>query len=241
MFVNVHKLNGFENLSSVTSHFNMKTSRSFFLVFFILLLTSFASLGQTIPFQDEVKSITARIEKEGWKTNSVLFTGSSSVRLWENLQEKFPETPIINTGFGGSQASDLLVHLDALVIQYQPKKVFIYEGDNDLNEGKEVSLIMNDLDILVNRIHQKLPDTNIVLISAKPSPSRWKLKTSYMVLNDLMRQYATTHEKVNFMNVWNAMLDQNGKPISEIFIADSLHMNEKGYAIWNKSVIPFLK
>jgi lysophospholipase L1-like esterase len=43
------------------------------------------------------------------------------------------------------------------------------------------------------------------------------------------------------MNIWNVMLDKSGRPISEIFIADSLHMNAKGYAIWNKSVIPFMK
>jgi len=213
-----------------------------FIFFLSLIFGSSSSLfGQEIPFQKEIKSLTERIDQAGWKPNSFVFTGSSSVRLWENLQEEFPNIPIINTGFGGSQASDLLIHLDELVIRYSPEKVFIYEGDNDLFSGKEAAQIMEDLNLLVTRIHQKLPETNIVLISTKPSPSRWQLKTSYTVLNDLMRQYATTHDQVNFMNVWNVMLDKSGKPISEIFIADSLHMNEKGYAIWNKSVIPFMK
>ncbi len=126
-------------------------------------------------------------------------------------------------------------------LRYSPEQVFIYEGDNDLNAGKDVSQIMEDINLLVTQIHQKLPETNIVLISTKPSPSRWHLKTSYTVLNDLMRQYATTHDQVNFMNVWNVMLDKSGRPISEIFIADSLHMNAKGYVIWNTSVIPFMK
>jgi lysophospholipase L1-like esterase len=212
-------------------------------IFFLLLIFGSSALlfGQEIPFQKEIKSLTERIDQAGWKANSFVFTGSSSVRLWKNIQEEFPEIPIINTGFGGSQTSDLLIHLDELVIRYSPKKVFIYEGDNDLNAGKEVSQIMEDIDSLITRIHQKLPETNIVLISTKPSPSRWQLKTSYTVLNDLMRQYATTHNQVNFMNVWNVMLDKSGRPISEIFIADSLHMNAKGYAIWNKSVIPFMK
>jgi lysophospholipase L1-like esterase len=212
-------------------------------IFFLSLIFGSSALlfGQEIPFQKEIKSLTERIDQAGWKANSFVFTGSSSVRLWKNIQEEFPEIPIINTGFGGSQTSDLLIHLDELVIRYSPKKVFIYEGDNDLNAGKEVSQIMEDIDSLITRIHQKLPETNIVLISTKPSPSRWQLKTSYTVLNDLMRQYATTHNQVNFMNVWNVMLDKSGRPISEIFIADSLHMNAKGYAIWNKSVIPFMK
>ena len=131
--------------------------------------------------------------------------------------------------------------MEELRISYCAEKGLIYEGDNDLNSGKDVSQIMKDINLLVTSIHQKLPETNIVLISTKPSPSRWQLKTSYTVLNDLMRQYATTHDQVNFMNVWNVMLDKSGRPISEIFIADSLHMNAKGYVIWKTSVIPFMK
>jgi lysophospholipase L1-like esterase len=218
----------------------MNSLRLHFILLF-LPVTSGIAICQEIPFQNEVKSLTERIDQMGWKPNSFVFTGSSSIRLWENLQEEFPDIPVINTGFGGSQASDLLIHLDELVIRYSPEKVFIYEGDNDINAGKEVSEIMKDIDLMINRIHQNFPKTKIVLISAKPSPSRWQLKTSYNVLNDLMRQYATTHEQVNFMNIWDVMLDRSGRPISDIFIADSLHMNEKGYAIWNKSVIPFMK
>jgi len=212
-------------------------------IFFLSLIFGSSTLlfGQEIPFHKEIKSLTERIDQAGWKSKSFVFTGSSSVRLWENIQEEFPAIPIINTGFGGSQASDLLIHLDELVIRYGPEKVFIYEGDNDLFSGKEAAQIMEEIDLLVTRINQKLPETNIVLISTKPSPSRWHLKNYYTALNDLMRQYATTHDQVNFMNVWNVMLDKSGKPISEIFIADSLHMNEKGYAIWNTSVIPFMK
>jgi lysophospholipase L1-like esterase len=212
-------------------------------IFFLSLIFGSSTLlfGQEIPFQKEIKSLTERIDQAGWKANSFVFTGSSSVRLWKNIQEEFPAIPIINTGFGGSQASDLLIHLEELVLRYSPEKVFIYEGDNDLNTGKEVSQIMEDIALLVTRIHQKLLETNIVLISTKPSPSRWQLKTSYTELNDLMRQYATTHNQVNFMNIWNVMLDKSGRPISEIFIADSLHMNEKGYTIWNTSAIPFMK
>jgi lysophospholipase L1-like esterase len=219
----------------------MKTAARSIFFLYLIIGTNTILFGQEIPFQKEVKSLTERIDQAGWNPNSFVFTGSSSVRLWRNLQEEFPTIPIINSGFGGSQASDLLIHLDELVIRYSPEKVFIYEGDNDISAGKEAAQIMRDIDSLVIGILQKLPETNIVLISAKPSPSRWELKTSYTVLNDLMRQYATTHKQVDFMNVWDVMLDNTGRPISEIFIGDSLHMNEKGYAIWNKSVIPFMK
>jgi lysophospholipase L1-like esterase len=37
------------------------------------------------------------------------------------------------------------------------------------------------------------------------------------------------------------MLDTEGEPIKEIFTDDSLHMNEKGYAIWQKEIKPYLR
>ena len=71
--------------------------------------------------------------------------------MWEDLQERFPGQKILNTGFGGSQASDLLYYLEPLVLAYQPKKVFIYEGDNDLAEGKRVGQVLKVLEQITRR------------------------------------------------------------------------------------------
>ena len=50
----------------------------------------------------------------------VVFTGSSSVRMWEDVQERFPEHNVINNGFGGSQFSDLLFFYDELITKQTP-------------------------------------------------------------------------------------------------------------------------
>jgi lysophospholipase L1-like esterase len=211
----------------------------------IAVLSLFLSIqllfGQGIPFQQEVDNRAKEIDSTGWDKGSVVFTGSSSIRMWKNLQEQFPEVAIINTGFGGSQAIDLINHLDQTVLKYDPSKVFIYEGDNDINSGKEASEIMEDLDVIVTKIHIKYPFAIVNLIVAKPSPSRWQSKQSYIVLNDLIRQYATTHKDVNIVNVWDIMLDDSGKPRNDIFLGDDLHMNEKGYELWKEIFTPFLK
>jgi lysophospholipase L1-like esterase len=36
------------------------------------------------------------------------------------------------------------------------------------------------------------------------------------------------------------MLDAEGRPLSDIFVADKLHMNAKGYAIWREVIAPHL-
>lgn len=208
--------------------------------FLVLVFVQF-SFAQEIPFQDEVNNRAKEIDAIGWEKGAVVFTGSSSVRMWTNLQEQFPDVAIINSAFGGSQAHQLLAHLDQTVLRYEPSKVFIYEGDNDINAGREVSAIMENLDELVTKIHSRLPNTTVNLIAAKPSPSRWEKKESYLALNDLMRQYATTHDQVYFVNIWDIMLDDSGKPRADIFIDDNLHMNEKGYALWKQVFTPFME
>lgn len=218
----------------------MKTSISSSLLFLLLFTFQF-TFAQDVPFLEEVNKRAKEIDDSGWEKGSVVFTGSSSVRMWKNLQEQFPSVAIINSAFGGSQAHQLLTHLDKTVLRFEPSKVFIYEGDNDINAGQDISTIMENLDKITTEIHAKYPNAIVNLIAAKPSPSRWEKKVSYLALNDLMRQYATSHDKVGFVNVWDIMLDGSGKPRTDIFIEDNLHMNEKGYALWQEIFTPFLK
>ncbi|MCS5490265.1 GDSL-type esterase/lipase family protein [Algoriphagus limi] len=205
-----------------------------FLIFLTFLGFVAFSFSQEVPFDNEVKEINKRIKRDGYQVGSTLFTGSSSIRLWESLQNDFPDYPIINTGFGGSKASDLKRHLYPLVLQFKPSRVFIYEGDNDIQAGLTPEEIINDLEQIVLRIQVVDPGTQIFLISAKPSPSRWDKKENYLKLNEEMKAFCEKKEGVEFVDVWDIMIDEKGEPISSIFIEDQLHMNEDGYELWKK-------
>ena len=102
-------------------------------ILYLILIFSFSAKSQ-MNFKSEVNVIQEK-NKHLIKTENkhVVFTGSSSIRIWENLFEIFKDSTIVNTGFGGSKASDLLYYIDELVINFNPKKVVIYEGDNDIN------------------------------------------------------------------------------------------------------------
>ncbi|MDN3205795.1 GDSL-type esterase/lipase family protein [Algoriphagus sediminis] len=214
--------------------------------FFILTLAFFLSFvfqakAQEKPFQKEVDELIKKISDSGWEPGGLVFTGSSSIRFWMSLQKDFPGENIINTGFGGSKASDLMAHLPELVLNYRPSKVFIYEGDNDIWADVKVSDIMTELDEIVSWIQLENKNAEIYLISAKPSPSRWEKMSSYKILNQLMKEYCLAHEGVTFIDIWDSMLGENGRPIPEIFITDSLHMNPKGYEIWKEVFTPYVK
>lgn len=199
-----------------------------------LLFLSVLSINaqQNLPFAKEVKEVQQRVDSI-WDSskNTIVFTGSSSIRLWEDLQKRFPEHQILNTGFGGSQSSDLEHFLDELILNYTPIKVFIYEGDNDISAKRKPKAIIGTMEDILEDLHQKRPEMEIVLISAKPSISRWHLKGRYKRLNKRLSKLASKINGVEFADVWNIMLNKR-KLKTDLFIEDGLHMNVKGYDLW---------
>lgn len=205
-----------------------------YLMFALLLISTTALFAQDpLRFKDEVEQLKKKEYSYTAADEVTVFTGSSSVRMWKDVQSYFPEEKIINTGFGGSQMVDLLYYLDDLVLQYQPDRIFIYEGDNDLAAKKKPADILKVTKQVVNKIEEKLGDeVEIILISAKPSIARKELKEEYIKLNKKLEKYSRKKENVQFTNVWKVMFDGNGNLMEDLFIEDGLHMNKKGYDLW---------
>ena len=204
-------------------------------------------------FQNEVDAIEERYAQYGKKsghtyTNTTssdqtlaVFTGSSSVRLWASLSEDFPELTILNTGFGGSTYAELFHYRHELIGQYTPDMVIIYEGDNDVTGSDTVDEIFDKAQELYSYLAQELPETKVFILAAKPSPLRWNLKPLYDTLNTHFADFALENDQFTYINIWNPMLGENGKPLPSIFLPDSLHMNKAGYLIWKQTIAPFLQ
>lgn len=200
-----------------------------------------SSFGQDPKrFAEDIQKFE-ELDKQKPSEGDILFVGSSSIRFWTTLQQDFPDYEVLNRGFGGSHMSDLLYYLDELVLKHKPRKVFIYEGDNDINDKEDSNAILKEAKEIVQKIHQELPNTKIIFISAKPSIARWNLKNQYLQLNYRLQSYANQYSYLDYIDVWTPMLDSRGNPMVDIFIEDNLHMNAKGYAIWQKVIEPYLK
>lgn len=214
--------------------------KSILLLFTLAILFSSFNIQAQDPnrFADEVK----KFENAGNdypSENRIIFTGSSSIRLWVDFKSYFPEHNVINTGFGGSETSDLIHYKDLLISQFEPKQVFIYEGDNDVNSGKSGLEILADMNTLVSSLLEEGIE-NIVIIAPKPSVARWELKEKYEKVNTSLKAMADLSPKIQYADVWTPMLNPDGNVKPDIFIEDNLHMNKKGYDIWIKVIGPLL-
>lgn len=166
----------------------------------------------------------------------VLFVGSSSIRMWNDLETQFQTAAVIKRGFGGSRMSDCALYVANLVLPYRPRLVVVYAGDNDLAEGRTPAEVLASFRSFVEQVRAELPRTRIAYLSIKPSPLRASLMPAIVETNALIARYVASVPNLDFIDIYARMLDEEGRPRTDIFMADGLHMNPQGYAIW-KTVI----
>jgi len=209
-----------------------------------LLLTLFAlsALGQTTNRWDkDIAAFEAQDKTNPPPKGAILFIGSSSIRLWKTLAEDLPEHKVINRGFGGSEIADSVHFVDRIVVPYQPKRIVMYAGGNDINGGKTPERVASDFKAFVSKVHAKLPETKISYISIAGNPARWAQVERVKTANALIREFTTIDKRLSFIDVFPHMLGKDGMPLPDIFVDDRLHMNEKGYAIWKRVIGAALK
>lgn len=216
----------------------MKLLKSLLLAFSIL----FTSHCIAQPFADEIKEFKKQDGINPPPPNAILFVGSSSFRKWTDVSNYFPGFTIINRGFGGSTLPDVIFYEPEIIAPYHPKQVVIYCGDNDLASSDAVTAdtVFERFRVLFELIRKDLPGENILFISIKPSPSRIRLKEKMEKANLLIQTYLSLQQHAAFVDVYHKMLNPDGSIMTNIFLEDNLHMNAKGYAIWQKVITPYL-
>jgi lysophospholipase L1-like esterase len=195
----------------------------------------------TNRFEAEIKKFEEADRQNPPLQGAVLLIGSSSIRLWKDLDKAFLSVKVINRGFGGSQIEDSTCFAERIVIPCRPRMIVLYSGDNDLASGKTPERVFSDYKQFVAKVRQHLGDVRIAYISIKPSIARWHLTDQIKAANHKIRDFASKNKNLDFIDIFPAMLGADGRPRAELYVRDGLHMTEEGYALWRSSVAPCLK
>lgn len=231
----------------------VSTSKSWYqksLIRYVVALFTFvatSSYGQTTTtpnpgqWSAELKTFARQDSTTRPPAAPILFYGSSSVRMWQSLATDFPGRPVLNRGFGGSRFPDASYLFDKLVVAYQPRQVVLYEGDNDIGAGATPQQVYQSFRVFAELMRRKLPRTQLVFLSIKPSLARWALYPRMQEANNLIRQYIEKNPKqLRFVDVGTPLLGPNGQPRPELYREDGLHMTRAGYDIWTQVLAPYL-
>lgn len=213
----------------------------FFFLLFILTTNISAQYPRASLWTADISGFASQDAVTGVQKDVVLFVGSSTFTMWSSLKTDFPNSKVLNRAFGGSMMTDLLYYFNQVVAPYNPRQVVLYEGDNDLyGTTKTAEEFMDDVTAMIRLINIYFPNTKILLVSIKPSPSRTSAFTKFQASNLLMKNYADKYSYIDYVDTWTPMLKQDGTPNEALFGSDMLHMNATGYALWKTILEPHL-
>ena len=212
-------------------------------LFAVVVGASTVAAQEDRPFYNDIRGFKIADSIQAPPQDAILFVGSSSFRMWNDLQKDFPKKTVINRGFGGSSLPHVIDYANDIIFPYNAKQIVIYAGENDFAASDTVSAqtVANRFQQLFYLIREKQPEVPIVFISIKPSPSRAHLMRKMSEANHLIKEFLDDQKKTEFVDVYTLMLNETGHPREDIFLEDKLHMNRKGYDIWKKALKRHLK
>ncbi len=197
-------------------------------------VSSYRHISEKTPvgFESEINEFLRQDSISFPPSRAWLFTGSSTIRKWDNLKTDFHEITLIHRGFGGSTMEALDYYTDYIVIPYKPAKIIVYEGDNDLAKGVTPDEFISQCDTFIKRVHEKLPRTKIYFLAIKPSPSRLKFMPVQDEANYKLKKLLRKRRKTGFIDIRPLMYDQAGNIRQDYFESDMLHITNACYKIW---------
>jgi hypothetical protein len=213
-------------------------------ILFILAVTGFSANAQIgFPFDNEIRDFKKQDSLKFPPKDGMLFIGSSSIRKWTDLEQRFSNKPIIRRGVGGCTLEQLVDYYTPYILfPYRPKKVFIYAGENDIAAGKTGGFVADEFTKLWAMLSRKLPNAEVYFLAVKPSPSRAKYFPEVKLANTKIKAFLASKKKGHYIDVASVILNPaTMQPDSSLFESDLLHLNKTGYDKWQAILQPYVK
>jgi len=199
-----------------------------------------------IKLQNDIRAKYA-VENQIAKKGQILFVGSSLMEIFpiDKLQKNLGLDKIIyNRGVRATTTADLLNHMDTLIFDLAPSKIFINIGSNDIGFNVPEDVFLANYDEILHQIKEKLPDTAVYVMAYYPINtvddfSEEKEEHDQLFVhrsNELLEAANAKVEQLakkngyEFINVNAGLTDVNGNLRKELTF-DGSHMYPAGYEI----------
>lgn len=187
-------------------------------------------------YHDDVERLEKEIEQLDF-TPKMIFYGSSTFTLWEELEELYKPYKPLNLGFGGSTLAACTWFFNRVFKNIKnPDSIVIYAGDNDLGNGRHPEEVLAFLENLLAKIANKYGEISCTVISIKPSIARYNLLSSIHYTNGLIKELMASKKHYSFVDIYDAILDENEYPDEKYFHDDGLHFNNNGNEVIIKAL-----
>ena len=208
------------------------------IILVLLLIISCSPLKRFEETASKWENDIAKLERldksQDYSEDSILFIGSSSIRLWSSIKDDLNPYETIRRAYGGARYTDLIHFTKRLVSSHDIKAVGVFVanditgGMNDLTPPE----VLNLAKFVVKQIRSSHLDTPIFFIETTPTPKRWKAWPEISNANDLIMRYCNEKKGLFYISTRDYFIDKNGLPKEDLFIKDKLHLNRNGYSVW---------
>ena len=185
-----------------------------------------------------------KIERYTYNKESIVFLGDSITSRYD-LNKYFPNYNVYNSGIAGNMTKDILENMENRVFAYNPTKVFILIGTNDLvYSGLDNDGIKNNIEEIINKIYEKNSNTKIYMESIYPVNNSINKEIVETRTNENIKDLNNKIEKIcnnkcTYINMYDNLTDKNGN-MKRIYTVDGLHLNKIGYKVITNKLIKYL-
>ena len=186
----------------------------------------------------EIQAFERLDKTQTYAEDAILFIGSSSIRLWKTLEEDMKPYPVIQRGYGGAHFRDMVFFTDRILADHPLSMVVCFVANDISGSGKDGTPqeVLKLFKYFIKQVRAKHPSIPIMQVAITPTQSRWRLWPQINVVNQLIKAYCEKTENLYFINTVPEFLDEHGKPKPQWFVGDQLHLNKKGYEVWNRII-----
>ena len=192
----------------------------------------------------KLNSRLERLERYTYNKESIVFLGDSITSRYD-LNKYFPNYNVYNSGIAGNMTKDILENMENRIFAYNPTKVFILIGTNDLvYSGLDNDGIKNNIEEIINKIYEKNSNTKIYLESIYPVNNSINKEIVETRTNENIKDLNNKIEKIcnnkcTYINMYDNLTDKNGN-MKRIYTVDGLHLNKIGYKVITNKLIKYL-
>jgi hypothetical protein len=185
-------------------------------------------------WENDIRKFEHLDSTETYSKDAILFTGSSSIRLWDSLAKDMAPYPVIKRGYGGAKLSDYLVYAKRIIYPHDCRAIVIFIA-NDITgvpADKTPPEVGEMARSLLGIIRAKYPDIPVFWIEITPNSSRWKAWPEIQEANLEIEKACHADRHAFFIHTAWAFLNEKESPKDELFRPDHLHLNAEGYKVW---------
>lgn len=165
-----------------------------------------------------------------------------------NWTKEIAKYKVLNMGFGYDRTQNVLWRLQHGELRGQnPKLIVLNLGTNQFSisqnyDGDTAESASEGVIAVLKQIREYAPEAKIVVMAVFPrGPDRAFFDPRINGLNDLIREYVSVQEKMEFLDLSGKFLNSDGSQNLKLYHDEGCHPNEAGYQVWSDALQPYFK